>query len=310
MRPLLMGMTCFGSYIDTFFNYCLPSLMAPGNLPLLSQHRDVAIVIHTDKEGEARFRERGFKAAIFADVNHDIEDKYQMIGIHQHQDLATAKEHGADYHLLMPDFIYSENCFAGVLKVLERGETAIARLVMSTVQETISPELATPRSATDLATLSLQHIHPGVENWLMQRNWMYPQTHVLAWKTANALVMCSPHCTPVYIANEAIKSDDSNLPLDCILDRIIDGPIYLPKPEDDIVIIEISPKNSRERAYQKIGLGEFCRIFKWDTKNSLKQLDIFMQETVDPIWDIPGINWNEVEISQQKFMVIEAIEGA
>lgn len=308
MRPLLMAMTCYGSYIDTFFDYCLPSLMAPGNLPILRENRDVAMVIHTDNAGAQRFKASGIEAAIFCDVKLNITDKYQMIGIHQHQDLATAKEHGADYHLLMPDFIYSENCFAGVLKAVENGHKAICRLVMSSIKEDIAPYIVKPRSAIDLATLGLEHIHPGIANWLMGKSG-YPATHVLAWKSSYKLTMCSPHCTPVYIANKVINIDNSNSPLDCVLDKIIDGDIYFPKPEDEIVIIEISPLISRQPTYKTIDLKEFCRIFRWDTKESSGQLEIFQQETVDAIHPLDGWNWNDLEIFEEKSKVMKEIKG-
>lgn len=295
-------MTCYGSYVDTFFDYCLPSLMAQGNLPTLCKHFEVGFVIHTDKESAPRFKE--LKAALFHDITDG--DKYEMTGKHQNHDLTLAKILGADYHLCMPDFIYSENCFAGVIKAIERGHKAIARLVVSTVKEDITPELNRPRSAIDLATLSLQHMHPGIQNWRATKDGYYPNTHVLAWETKDRLRMCSPHMTPVYIANEAIDAC-SNYPLDSILDIVVAGDIYLPQPEDDMVIIEISPRDGRKPEETRVDLKEFNRIFQWDTRSSKKQLQLFQQETVDAIRG--SGEWNDVEISEQKAIVRHALEN-
>lgn len=300
MRPILIGATIFGErYLDLFFRHCLPSLMSEGNFPYLNKHRDVRLMIHTDAQGQSCFQDIGIPA--LCDVTEG--DKYAMIGRHEKIDLAIAKENGADYHLLMPDYVYSDNCFRGVLKAVEK-HRAITRLVVSTVQEDMAPELNKPRSAKELAALSLKHIHLGVRHWLADREGL-PNNHVIAWQTKDELRMCSPHQTPVYIANEAIRLADSDSPLDCILDQVIDGPIYCPQPEDEICIVELSPRNSRQPNDKRIDLKEFVRILRWDTGESIKQQELFFQETVDAV-DGSG-EWNDIEISEQKDTIRHAL---
>lgn len=307
MKPLLLGVTVYGAFhTRMFLDHCWPSLMSLGNLDALRKERDVGVIIHTDK----------YSAPFLKNVPFPIldviagEDKYEQLGRHQHYDLRIAKEHGADYHLLMPDFVYSENCFAGVLKAISHGHKAVARLVVSTVQEDICKELNPNMSAKGLATLSLKHIHPGVKHWFAEKD-SYPNTHVLAWETKDTLRMCSPHCTPVYIANEVIKLPSEQLPLDCILDKVIEGPIYFPKPEDEIVIIELSPKYSRETNDKRIDLEEFVRIMKTDTKGSAKQLQIFNEETVDSInrSALGDKYWDENEIAKMKKLVLNGLHA-
>ena len=303
-RKLLIGATIYGDhYWDLFYKYCLPSLMSPGNFPALLQEMECGIIIHTDKAGENRFKGSGFN--VIPDVMEG--DKYEQIGRQEHQDLKLAKELGADYHLLLPDYVYSDNCFRNVLE-LAKTHKAISRLVVSTVEEDIGPWLTQPLSAIHLATLSLQHIHPGVRHWLASKEG-FPNNHVIVWPAKHTLRMCSPHQTPVYIANEAIKLDDSSLPLDCILDRVIDGPIYCTQAEDDICIIELSSRNSRQPNDKRIDLNEFVRIMKADTNDSVEQQQLFMQETIDRInrLAIGGAYWNEVEISAQKDIVMKAL---
>jgi len=304
MNPILLGMTCYGEqYLNSFFNYTLPSLMSEGNLPALGKVRDVRLLIHTDKASAHHFANKGFQTL----CNVMEGDKYEQIGIHQHQDLAIAKQNGADYHLLMPDFVYSGDFFEGMLKASGKYK-AITRLVVSTTQETIWPHLKVGISAKDLATLSLQHIHPGIRHWLMPGTGL-PNTHVVAWVGKDTLRMCSPHQTVVYIANEAIKLDDTSFPLDCILDRVIDGDIHCTKPEDEMVVIEISPQDSRKPNDKTIDLNEFIRIFRWDTDSSPKQFEIFRQETVDAIYTQDEY-WDDVAISEQKSMIMKEIGRA
>lgn len=310
MRKILLGMSAWGSYVDTFFRYTFPSLNAEGNLPALKKHFDVGFVVHTDKENAPRFAEKGM--ATFCDVGEG--DKYEIIGRHQNHDLTLAKITGADYHCLMPDFVYSNNCFKGVLEAIKNGHKAITRLVVSTSQEEMSSALrpyfidTLSISAEALATLSLKYIHPGIKHWLATKEG-YPNTHVLAWEGRNTLHMCSPHQSPVYIANEVINPVPFCIPIDCILDQVIVGDIYCPKPDDGIVIVEISRNDSRNNEDKRIDLNEFSRIFKWDTKGSFRQLSIFNEETVDPICRrMLGESWyNDVEISIEKSNVVNAL---
>ncbi len=308
MRSIVFGISAWGSHLDTFFQYGLPSLMARGNLPELAKKYQVIFNFHTDNAGYERLLHSSFPFLWQAKNEVTNEDKYTQLGRHQNDDLRYAKSSGADYHLCMPDYVYSENCFRGILSAVERGHKAIARLVVSTAQEAITPFLSRSRSAIELATLSLVHMHPGVKHWLVPPDGM-PNNHVMVWVGPYGLHMCSPHLSPVFIANDAIRLGDSDLPLDCILDKVVDGPIYCPKPDDGIVIIELSPKDSRVPNDDPVDLKEFCRIMRVNTKNSSKQLEIFEQETIDPInGDMIDDEWG-VDISDQKAIVMKALRG-
>ncbi len=304
MKKIVFGMTCYGMYVDIFLNYCLPSLMAEGNLPALAKEYEIIFQIHTNIEGYDRLKDSlPYAIRFILDITN--ADKYEQLGEHQYKDLQVAKKIGADYHCLMPDFIYSENCFRGVLRAIERGHKAIIRLVVSTVADDILPELDRPRSAIDLATLAFQHRHPGIRNWFAT-NKGYPGAHVLAFVSKNTISMCSPHCTLVYIANEVINPVNSKLPLDGILDKVIIGEIYCPKPEDAIVMIEISPRDSRKPQNDCVDLDEFVRKFHWDTQNSMRQFYIFGLETVDAIHEQNNY-WNNKDIENVRKTVHNAI---
>lgn len=307
-----MGVTVYGSYIDTFLKYCIPSLLAEGNFPALSKERHIIINVHTDLAGRALLTDK------LANIDHvewgitpDViksDDKYEQLGRHQNADLREAKRISADYHCLMPDFIYSHNCFANVLRSPHK---AICRLVLSTSQEQMLPSLrpyfidTLSISAEALATLALKHIHPGVKHWLATKEG-YPASHVIVWEGQNTLHMCSPHCTPVYIAHEVNNAGNYVLPLDGILDRIIKGEIYCTKPSDEIVIAEISPDKGRKPDEARVDLNEFCRCMKWDINDSFMQLHVFNSETIDPICRklLGDTWWNDVEISVEKNKVV------
>lgn len=302
MRKLVMAMTCYGSYIDTFYRYCLPSLMAPGNIPTLMKQYDIEFVIHTDNAGLVHFKD-------FPNVVCDVDagDKYEMIGRHQRLDLNFAKNIGADYHLLMPDFIYSANCFAGVMKAVERGHKAIARLVISAVQENITASLDRPHSSVELATLSLKHMHPRVKSWMALKDGQFPNLHVQVWHCGYTLKMCSPHATPVFIANEVIKIPPVPLAIDSVLDMAIEGKIYFPKPTDGIVIIEISPLDSPIHKHARVNANEFVSILKGNTRYSAALQQLFFEETIDEVSSCG--DWSAEEAQKQKELITRALNG-
>ena len=284
--------------------------MAKGNLPALAKEREIIFNIHTKKDDLSRLMGCvEYKWEIVCDATES--EKYSQLGHHQNEDLQKAKRLSADYVCLMPDYVYSENCFAGILKAINRGHKAIVRLVMSAKMEPMIPLLNKPLSASRLATHALLNIHPGIRNWLITPTG-YPATHVIAWVGKDKLIMCSPHLHPVYIANEAIKESGQEFPLDSVLDNIIDGAVYFPKPEDGVVIIELTPEENRKPQYAVIDEKEFVRAFKWDTRNSLKQLALFRQETIDEIDRsiIGGDNyWNDLEIAEMQKTIYSALEG-
>lgn len=310
MKKVIIGVTAYDGHIDTFLNYCLPSLMTNGNLPALAKEREIIFNIHTKKNDLSRLIGCiEYRWGITCDATDS--EKYSQLGYHQNADLQKAKKLGADYICLMPDYVYSENCFKGVLKALERGHKAIGRLVVSTKMESMLPSLKPNMSALELATLSLMHIHPGIRNWLITPIG-YPATHVVAYVGKVMLSMHSPHIHPVYITNEVIRNRDSDVTLDCVLDSIVEGDIYCTKPEDEIVIVELTPTANRAPQYDVVDENEFIRLFRWDTNGSAKQLAIFEQGTVDAINRAMIGNdnyWTNEEISDMKERVSNVLRG-
>lgn len=320
-KPFLMGMSAWGGHIDTFLEWTLPSLMANGNLPALRDKYRVLINIHTDRDGRKYICDNlpfvnGVDFRIMTDANKG-DDKYAQLGSHQNSDLCEAKRIGADYHLLMPDFVYSHDFFVGVLKCIKRGHKAIARLVLSTCARSAISELEKYRAwnvisvpAADLATIGLRNIHPRIKHWFVEGD-KYPNIHVVAWKGEFALHMHSPHCSPVYIANEAILIPNCIKPLDSILNQAIDSDIYCTSINDGIVAIEISLDNEECPDQFAVGLNEFCRIIRENSNNSEKQLAVFKNGTVDPICRdmLEDVYLSDIEIVEAKQTVYYALEN-
>ena len=61
---LCLGSVAYGSYVDTLLDYCLPSLMAEGNLPAL---HGAWLIIYTDDAGEKKIKD--------SDIIKKLEDR-------------------------------------------------------------------------------------------------------------------------------------------------------------------------------------------------------------------------------------------
>lgn len=279
---ILLGMSVWGDYVDKFLHWTLPSLMAPGNLPSI----EAVFNIHTDEEGYKKLNHLPYNINFYFDVTK--EDKYFQLGKHQEKDLKKAKELKADYHCLMPDFIYSENTFRGIMEASQKHKV-IGRLIMSSVQENICPELEKFRydgvlliPHITLSTLALKYIHPGINYWLAEE-YVYPNIHIQCFEMENTLVMLSPHVSPVFIASDAINLPGDGWPVDSRLDKITNEPIYCTKLEDGICITEITPKHSRKIDNRKLNIMEFALMLRYNCSYSDKLLKLFNEPTIDPI---------------------------
>ncbi len=314
MRSFVIGVSVWGQhYIKILLDYCLPSLLTEGNLGILCKERQLIILVHTDEEGKEllensdsvqKVRAKG-AMIIYKMVNPQLtkyfadnpDYKYWHLGMIQSLELYLAKTLDADYHILMPDSIYSNNHFAGLLRAVERGHKAILRLMLSTRMEGVCPKVEAYRKdgvisipAADLTSLSLDNVHSASRAWIVTNNNIekeMPNIYVLVWEGRDAAYTSSPHQTLLYLDREISRGIPKRyfITLDSELDKIIpeNVPIYCPKIEDEICLIEMTSEKQRPRELKWSSLTDFCRSFWFGTQGSMKYWRIFDQENIDPI---------------------------
>jgi len=341
-RSFLVGLSVWGEhYLGIFTNYCLPSLLAEGNLFALQKQRQTILFIHTDPAGKEtieraeitrRMKEMGV-IILYQMVNEQLiarfgdgpSNKYWHLGMVQSLDLHLAKTLNADYHLLMPDTIYSNNHFAGILKLATEGKLAITRLLLSTAMESIGPRVDRFRSdgiisipAADLAALSVAHIHAASRPWIVTNKDIATEgsnTHIVVWEGKETLHILSPHQTILYIDRHVIHDIPKRffMTLDSELDKIIPEqcPIYCPKPEDEVGLIELTSENQRPTEPPRSSIAEFCRNFWYGgSEGSTAYLKFFNEDIIDGVnrEQIPGRSYmQEADIAAAKAMIKDAV---
>jgi hypothetical protein len=313
-RPFLIGFSVWGErYMHLLLNYCLPSLLAEGNLPALCAERQPIFFIHTNAECKQTLEQsemlqrlkslgvmvhyRMLDPSLIALFKNNPNFCYWHLGLVQSLDLFVAKATGADFHLLLPDQIYSAHHFAGLLRVANQGHHAITRLGLSTRLEGICPAVEAYRRegaisipAADLASLSVAHIHSASWSWIATNKNLaneLPNACMIAWEGPDQLHLLSPHQTILYLDRELLGKLAPRffITLDSELAKIIPESceLYCPRKEDGLYLVEVTPESVRPAKQVRFSIAEFCRTFWFSANGSMSYWRFFDEGIIDAL---------------------------
>ncbi len=281
---LLMGVAVWGrKFIDNFLHYCIPTLLAPLNVAALTNR--LLLVIHTDAESFDYLKER---VRYLEDYRIDLEihiipqhlldmvperetNKYWLLGTIQHYYLLEAAHKGMNFHMLMPDHVYSNEFFPNLLRLAAQGHEGIIQSSINGTLEKCTEILENHRfanfitvDAQQLMDIGFANLHTGISACIM--NGRDPLDNItmsnyLIWVGKNTVYTFSPHASLLYLSNRLLRK--ITLRLHNALDTQI--PYYIPthetfyKPtrDDGVVYIELT-EASKPFATQTGNFYEFC----------------------------------------------------
>jgi len=135
-RFAVIGSVVWGRlFVDKFMDYCLPSLLAPGNIPALARKRQVVHSIVTTEADRDRIvahpafaRLRELVKVVFTCFPQEFLERreqsgynfYHFYGLLDHQSVFMAQALKADLYLLPIDCVYSRDCLRNFSSYLER----------------------------------------------------------------------------------------------------------------------------------------------------------------------------------------------
>ena len=175
-------------FIDRFFFFCLPSILAKRNAAVLQGN--CTIVIATDEGSYERFwlmrrklrQNHGIDCQIviipddiMALVNDRPLNKYWLLGTVQQLLLQMAASAGQGFHMLMPDHIYSHAYFENLFRLsIQDGFEGLAQTGISADIEGVLPELEQYRTDSgaleipdvDLGDMGYRHLHKQISHQL------------------------------------------------------------------------------------------------------------------------------------------------
>ncbi len=273
---LLIGTSVWGvDYFRRFLNFCLPSLLEEKNLEALKS-RNTTIFIHTDKPGKdiisehpilARFISEGIQIQVMV-LNDEVLElietiphaKYWHLGMTQSLHLQYAKVLGMDYHLMMPDMMYSSGYFQRLF--------SIKRPVITHGCLSVTEEIPIERNSIEISippdklmSLALLHAHPRGEMHFVREK--LPKSHLLIFEGKDELSIMSPHQSIAYMSKDVISKipDRIFFTLDSELEKITDRAIYTPRAKDGLVMAEVSGKADIYARKDAETIEEYCKVF-------------------------------------------------
>lgn len=131
----VVGSVVWGRYVDKFMDYCVPSLLASGNIPGLGKRGRVVhsiVTTHADRDrmvAHPIFKQLSEQAeVVFTCFPSDFVQRreishynlYYFYGFLDHQNVFLAAALGADLYLLPVDCVYSQECLTRFSAHLER----------------------------------------------------------------------------------------------------------------------------------------------------------------------------------------------
>jgi len=177
-------------FVRNFLEYCLSSLLAPGNIPFLAEREKVLFIVYSTPESiEAidtapQFRKlQDYAEVLFVEIpehlivatkredippNLRYTNTLQLLSAQHYIATSLARSKGAGAMYVVPDWIYSENCLSAAFEIMQRdGKEIFAAPILlagaegmrSGLQGDFKPNDALSVSAPNLARLAVANLH-------------------------------------------------------------------------------------------------------------------------------------------------------
>lgn len=303
-------------YTIPFLEFCVPSLLFPGNLPFFASNTNSSFHIYTTKKyaklvKRSNAYERLSKImpvefSIFSGVSQ--VGKYKvMTQCHAHFIQQFSGEESA-YIFLSPDVVWADGAFARILEIFNSGKKAIVGCFCRLNKETFLPQIFERFRNNGI----LQPINPR-EMVKMAMDNLHPETHELFWKKDNTLRNTFPSLMFWRVGNEGIlmrhfyitpilvKPINRNLCPDAALDAdyflktgILASDIYVVEDSDDICLLDFTAVSHRRQAVTSTKMG-VSDVTLWAKRNTHKFHRMFVKHKIRFHCEDFSGDWEEIE---------------
>jgi hypothetical protein len=271
---LALGCTVFGDlHVERFVRYCLPSLMAQGNIESLSKPM---LIIHTDEKHQEQVSAAVCRihshvnvlvsvipAQVMSAATH--AERFALVSAATMIQIAKARAAGAAFHLLVPDHVYAQGFFRNLMRLAGEGHQAIIGGGLSADVDEIGPSLTSSAEPADLNALAFRHLHPQFRALINNGHDDFPYSTLYLYVGEREACVVSPHMAPLFLSPAVIARAEINplLAIDAQLpDLIGDGSTIVPTPEDGIVYIELSGSEKGHNApHMRWSPWDYCVNF-------------------------------------------------
>jgi hypothetical protein len=224
-------------YRDYFVDLCLPSLLAPGNLPILRAADGHRLLIAAPKEDweiiehlPVMEKARQYVTPTLIETPAPTESGYEAVLRHQTYGLKRVLEGAYDLQsfgcAVWPDTIISDGMVVALLRFAERGHHLVMQPTIRLAEESVLGKLAAsgllrageklssaaraivvpPRMVADL---SIRHLHPEAEIFEEGHPHQPPHPPYRFWRVPNrrGIILHVFSATPVLMDFAVVASD-------------------------------------------------------------------------------------------------------
>jgi len=263
-------------YTKTFVDVTLPSLLAPGNIPALSEG-GCTYKIFTTTGDEARIRQSpAFQslptnvAVEFRPITKADDNPYVASSSCYRTATAEAQTAGVIIVYLIPDMILADGSLRTIKRFLEQGKRAVMVAGMRVSKETLVPEAlarfkrgtAISAPSRPLVELAIRHLHPIMRQHMYDEDSAGFNPSFFCWKVPDEgyVVHCA-HLHPVAVDLQGERATlygtiDDDLLFDL---RLRPEELAYADDSDDLLWFEIS---ARDRTIPPVG-HRLWEILRW-----------------------------------------------
>jgi hypothetical protein len=262
LAPFIFSTPVWGGHIHLFLSVCLPSLLAPGNLPGLAASSQNRYLIYTRPEDEAGLlaapafhRLAGILPVQVIPIRGEIANAHRTMSDCHLDSLRRADEaHGAAV-FLPPDCVWSDGSMVRLEALANSGKSVVHMSGVRLNRDGIVRELARhysddnlvlPLSARELVAMGLRNLHPIALShfWNEYDGGLMPAN--LAWTVpGEGLLLRCFHLHPLMVKSQIpFASFESTIDDDLALRVCPDaGRDYVVTDSDELLAFEISGLN-------------------------------------------------------------------
>lgn len=179
-QRLLLSTCVWGSYVDLFLDYTLPSLISKGNI--LSKHKkvEISLLFLISKSDFKKFKENKNIKKI-SNVSYFLIDnfmdkknttKYNILNQSQKKVFQIVNQKDFDYLMLFyPDSIFPENYIKNCLNLIENSDVVLSPGPLISLEKYIEYLNVTknPYNLSKIVKFTFNNLHPFYESFTNQR---------------------------------------------------------------------------------------------------------------------------------------------
>lgn len=277
-HKLLVVTAMWGDWhISKYLDLNLPTLLADGNFPALSNYCDIAYLIYTSQGDMKRVQEapgvqalsRLMKLEFCTITSEAIENPIAAHHAVWAEATKRAKNEGSFILLMPPDVVWSDGSFEHIGRLLEAGKKAIFMTFLRAESESFAPALGSygkfggreiSVSGAQMVEICMHTLHPLMAAYLRDSNHFPIHPEMMLWTVPNEGLLCR------ILAREMFVYDPSMVVLNManlLATNLDPALIHVVNDSDDLFAVSLAPYQKEFEWYRWPRAADPVAVSEW-----------------------------------------------